>query len=181
MRLFIAITLSEDNKVRLVDIQTKIKEKCLTGNFTTKDNFHLTIKFIGEINESYVEFIKSCVDAVALKTKSFDLSTDRIGGFPKGNKSIIWLGLQKDRRLGLLHAQLENCLKEFGIRCDDRRFTPHITFGRGVVVDGAFSDVIGSMNVDSMSIRVEAITLMESKRVEGELRYIPIYSKGVVS
>jgi 2'-5' RNA ligase len=63
------------------------------------------------------------------------------------------------------------------VKREDRNFTPHITLGRQVVCNEEFGKLVEMINVDNMTILVDKISLMESTREDGELKYRPIYVK----
>ncbi|WP_051003951.1 2'-5' RNA ligase family protein [Gottschalkia acidurici] len=59
------------------------------GSFTSKENFHLTLKFIREVKISDIEKIEGCIDRASLNQRSFQLKLDKIGQFLRGNKSVV--------------------------------------------------------------------------------------------
>ncbi|AFS78218.1 2'-5' RNA ligase [Gottschalkia acidurici 9a] len=176
-RVFVAIEFPEDIKNYLSKIQKSIIEESEKGNFTTKENLHLTLKFIGEVNESDLEKIKICIDKVALEQNNFQLYFNELGQFPRGNKSIVWVGLESNEILNELYSKLEITLEEIGITREERNFKPHITIGRQVIFNKKFNQIVEQINIDKLSIPVDKISLMESTRVNGELKYIPIHVK----
>jgi len=76
MRLFIAIDL--DNESYFKEIQDKIGSNGSKINFTK--TFHLTLKFLGEVDESQVPKLKELLQKV--KFESFKIKTTKIGVFP---------------------------------------------------------------------------------------------------
>ncbi|HEX2924913.1 MAG TPA: RNA 2',3'-cyclic phosphodiesterase, partial [Ruminiclostridium sp.] len=94
MRVFFAIEFDEDIKSYFSEIQEKVRKYCLSGNFTLKENFHLTLRFMGEQSEGQIEKLKEVLRDAA-ETHSFELKLEKMGSFRKGNRSIIWLGLSK--------------------------------------------------------------------------------------
>ena len=65
MRLFVAINLSENIKNALLKAQSDLKNQGFYGNFTRRENMHLTLAFIGETEKRF-----KAVDA--LKKISFE-------------------------------------------------------------------------------------------------------------
>ena len=51
MRTFIAIELEEETKAQLAEVQAEAEKLCRRGNYTPKENFHLTLHFLGEVQE----------------------------------------------------------------------------------------------------------------------------------
>ena len=177
MRVFIAIEFSDEIKNYLNEIKDIVIKESKSGSFTAKENFHLTLKFIGEVNESQLESIKGCIDKVAINQKDFEFNFSNLGEFPRGNKKIIWIGLQANEKLYNLYLKLEETLADISIKKEDIELKPHITIGRQIVLEGDFNKLKENINIDDMCTFVNKISLMQSTRVNGELKYLPIYSK----
>ena len=177
MRVFIAIEFEQHIKDYLYSIQKQIMNYSSSGNFTRPENFHLTLKFIGEMQPSYVKDITAAM-AEAVKTcNPFKLYPDGLGNFPRGNKMIVWMGLKGELdRLNHLFSRLEMALSDIGIAMETRRYSPHITLGRQVSLTVDFPKLAKDIFPDSSSvIEVSRISLMESTRKNGRLTYIPLY------
>lgn len=159
------------------DKRNQIKQNSVKGNFTKKDNFHLTLKFIGDVEMDQLEILKRAIDKVVIKGKSFSLSLKKIGRFQRGEKSIVWVGLNKNKDLEELQNRLENILEKEGYPKEQRKFTPHITLGREVIFQCDFEELQKMIEIKGQEILVNKVSLMESKRVNGNLKYIPIYTK----
>ncbi|WP_269902714.1 RNA 2',3'-cyclic phosphodiesterase [Crassaminicella thermophila] len=172
-----AIEFEEQIKKYLWDIQQVLKENSIKGNFTNKDNFHLTLKFIGNVQINALETLKKSIDKVTKNGKSFALLFEKIGRFQREQKSIVWVGLKKNKILEALHDQLENILVKEGYPKEQRKFRPHITLGREVLFQSDFEKLQKIIEIKSQEIWVNKISLMESTRINGKLEYIPIYIK----
>jgi RNA 2',3'-cyclic 3'-phosphodiesterase len=173
MRVFFAIEFEEELKDYLLNIQKDIREHCLAGNFTLRENFHLTLRFIGEQNQSQTEQLITALKETAADTHAFKLMLNKVGKFDKGNRKIIWVGLQKSQELDNLYGQLETVLEKYRYKREDRGFSPHITLAREVKLDN-FEAIVNKEVVDNLTIKVKSISLMESKRIDNKLCYIPI-------
>lgn len=173
MRLFIAIPFSEENKEELKKVQRSVIEKSAGGRFADPQNFHLTIKFIGETDEGKLQEIKEVLRKVAKEETPFNLVLQGFGTFQKGKTYIPWLGVEKGQEtLGVLQERIESALEEIGYQKENRPFRPHMTFGRKVQL--SFSDesyLVESLKDERISIEVSSIAIMESTRINGELVY----------
>lgn len=176
MRVFFAIEFEDDIKEYLFGIQDEIRQHCRAGNFTLKENFHLTLRFIGEQSQIQTEQLIDVLKEAAANLKSFELILDKLGKFDKGNRKILWIGLKKSIELEKLYSQLESVLAEHGYAKEDRGFNPHITFAREVRLE-SFEGIASKKVVDNLAIRVKAISLMESKRIDNKLSYVPIVTE----
>ena len=116
MRAFIAIDIPDDMVVKIAEIQEELKEH-ITGSFQ-KANFHLTLKFFGEIKET-----KEVISAMdSLKKKKFTIRFSGLGVFPTERYiRIIWLGITKGKQeLEEINSLLE----------EKERYVPHLTIAR---------------------------------------------------
>lgn len=177
MRVFLAIEFTEEIKEYLYKTQQRVKKYSSKGNFANKDNFHLTLRFIGEIKENELNKLKEAIDNTALNQEDFQLRFNELGQFPRGNKRIIWVGLKPEERLDLLYSHLESQLEKHGYPKEERKFVPHITLGREVFLEKEFKEIESQIMMENMEMNVHKISIMESTRINGQLTYIPIYVK----
>lgn len=182
MRTFIAIELTDELKEYIADKQQVIKKHSIKGNFSHKENFHLTLRFIGEINDNEIDKLKNAIDRTAEKNREFNLELGSLGYFPRKNKKIIWIGISRGReKLKSLFGDLEENLAKQGFQKEDRELRPHITIGREVKLDSEFDIIKQKIFIEPKKIQVEKISLMESTRINGKLTYIPIYTRNMLS
>ncbi|EQB86777.1 2'-5' RNA ligase [Clostridium punense] len=175
MRVYIAIDFDNPVKDYFDKITCSIKKHFTNGSFTTRNNFHLTIRFIGEVDEVQVDKIKEVLDKVVLKITPFELLVGNLGIFTRKKTNILWIGLEENPVLSLLHKELSTLLKEEKIRFYDKVFMPHITLGRRVELTSDSIELNTLIQYERISIPVRAITLMASKEEEGKLNGVPIY------
>lgn len=180
MRIFIAIELDEHLKGYIFDKQQTFKGYCEKGRFTSKENFHLTLKFIGQTNNDEIELLKEAIDKTAEYSSTFNLKLGKLGYFPKKNRKIVWLGISQGKsKLLQLFETLEINLEVKGFERDTRGLNPHITLAREVALNTDYNEISRAIKILDYDIPVKKISLMESKRVDGELKYIPIYTKDI--
>ncbi|MFL0246100.1 RNA 2',3'-cyclic phosphodiesterase [Candidatus Clostridium stratigraminis] len=175
MRLFIAIDFDKNIKAYLENIEAELKNYCNKGSFTSIDNFHITLAFLGELEESTVSGVIKAMENSASKFTPFLLTFDKIGNFNKGNSNILWMGTSYSEKLTSLHKKLCINLKKEGIDYDEKPLKPHITIGRQVILNKEIIEIANSLNLDhQMKILINSITLMESKRINRKLTYVPL-------
>lgn len=177
--MFIAIEFEDEIKDYLDQLQTKVKENSKRGNFTQKENYHITLRFIGEVDKDDVALLADAVNDTAVRNKAFSMNINEIGCFPKGNTSIVWVGLNKSTELMRLFATLEKSLEKQGFSRDKKGYTPHITLGREVAVNGNPTNILSKINIDKKEVKVTKISLMESKRLGNRLVYNCLYSSSL--
>lgn len=179
MRVFIAIEFTKDIKNYIESIQSQVRQSSKYGNFTRKKNFHLTLKFIGSINDSDLEDIKKCIDKSLDDNFKFKLKMGDIGQFPRKDKKLIWMGLEDKQALKDIYKTLEDNLEDIGIKKENREFKPHITIGREVVLEKTFDELKKTINLGDLEICVDKLTLMESCLKNNKITYTPIYKRSL--
>ena len=178
MRVFIAIELENNLKDYIFQNQQIVKTNSIKGNFSRKENFHLTVRFIGEANSKEIEDLKYTIDKTTVGFSSFELELGKLGYFQRKSKKVIWLGIGKGQQiLRELFDIIEDNLEKLGFEREIRGLNPHITLAREVILDKDFNHVSKEVKIEKRIIPVNGISLMESTRVEGRLTYRPIYTK----
>ncbi|HJH28489.1 MAG TPA: RNA 2',3'-cyclic phosphodiesterase [Methanosarcinaceae archaeon] len=125
IRTFIAVDFPQDYVEKIAQIQSKLK------NFNVKlvdpKLVHITLKFLGDVNENKIKHITEALDGITLP--SFDASISNVGVFPKPQYvKVIWLGAEGN--FEQLHDDVESALKPFKFKKDRRGYTAHATLAR---------------------------------------------------
>lgn len=173
MRLFIALNFKDEIKKYLSDIANRLKDHSVKGNFTRRENFHLTLVFIGETTK--VNEIKTAMDHIDVR--SFYLTLKGFGTFRRKGSEIYWMGIEKNETLNRIHHQLTRALRDAGFTIEDRDFNAHLTLGREVVMREDFDLKNFAERIEPMSMKINKISLMKSERIGGVLTYTEIYKK----
>ena len=176
MRVFIAIELSKDIKEELKQTQDKLSPFCTKGRLTDKNNFHLTLRFIGEVNLKEYHSLKKAVDTVIKTHHPFLLYLESLESLTKRNRHIIWAGVkgEVDKLYSLYHG-LEEALLEEGFPKEEREYTPHITLARQVQLSEPINELNQKVTIKSLEFSVKNIAVMESINTNGQLVYRPVY------
>lgn len=175
MRVYIAIDFESSVKDYFDKITYSIKKHFTHGSFTRKNNLHMTIRFIGEVDDVQIDKIKRVLDKVVVTISPFELQLSNLGIFTRKKTNILWIGLEENPVLSHLHKELSTQLKKEKIRFYDKIFMPHITLGRRVELISDSIDLNNLIDFERISIPVRAITLMASKEEDGKLNGVPIY------
>lgn len=101
LRLFTCIWIPEDVKDKIVDFQKKVMDLPLKAKFVEKENLHLTVVFLGDIEESKVDWIKDVLDKSAKEFKKFDVSLTGLKIIPNINYIKVF-GINVDDKEGKL-------------------------------------------------------------------------------
>jgi 2'-5' RNA ligase len=133
MRTFIAIELSDKIKGSLAQIQSHLKYSAADIKWVEPSNIHLTLKFLGEIDEKTCEKVKSILDEIAKSTQPFEISLKDIGVFPNIEfPRVLWVGLNKGGKESIEIADKINLelVNQIGFNMETRDFAAHLTIGR---------------------------------------------------
>lgn len=172
MRLFYAVEFDESIKEELAKAQSKLKEKARRANFTGKENFHLTLRFMGEMEKANFPVLTKIQADVALKNEPFFIKLSKPGVFERGNKFIVWWGIHKSDQLIRLQGNLEEELRLNGFPAEFKSYNPHITLAREFTSNEDIREIIKEFKPLKNTIEVNDISLMESLRINGRLTYI---------
>jgi RNA 2',3'-cyclic 3'-phosphodiesterase len=134
LRLFVAISLPEDVKSEIEKAQGELRDGLPAGvvRWTKREQFHLTLKFLGNVAESRVaELIESLRNA-CLPFNALRLRAARIGFFPDARfPRVVWTGVCDDENvLPRLQQSIETGVRNFTAEKPEGNFTGHVTLGR---------------------------------------------------
>ena len=165
MRAFIAIDVSDEVRDNLLKAQGRIGSKAAKIKFVERENFHVTLKFLGEIDEATAEEVKKALAEIARKHKKHRVRVKGIGVFPNPNYvRVIWAGIENDEGIKAIANDVEREMRRLGFK-KDKDFVAHITIGRvkfvrdKVELAMALKDLA---NEDFGEFEVEAIELKKS-------------------
>lgn len=175
-RLFAAVDFTDEEKELLYRYGLRIKERSAGGNFTHRENFHLTLAFIGETRrrEEAEEAVREGV--VRSRVAPFAMETDRLGRFKAKGGDILWAGLKESPQLNRLYEEITRSLRLHEFSVEEQKFKAHLTLGRCVVLKEKEAMEELSQMLPRMRIQVNTVHLMNSQRVEGKLKYSSLCS-----
>lgn len=124
IRAFIAVEIDQPNKQKLSQLISSLKQANADVKWVNETQMHLTLKFLGDIDEDRVQEISDTLKSIADNTSTFKIRLSRIGAFPNLHKPrVIWLGIDKGAE------NLKNLASQLG-KEEKREFKPHFTLGR---------------------------------------------------
>lgn len=170
MRAFIAIELSKEIRDSLSHLQEQLKVSQADVKWVSPQNIHLTLKFLGEVDESKLEKTGEILETLKTDKPPFYIRLSSVGAFPKTNyPRVIWVGIDKgDSETKVIAKFLEAKIAKLGIPVEDRAFSSHITIGRvrsGLNREGLVKKLNESVNYfagANLEFQVEKITLFKS-------------------
>lgn len=183
IRTFLAVELSEPLRLALSRLQLELKQR-LSRDFSRdvrvswvrSASIHLTIKFLGDIDEQLVSPMQAAVGQVARAHRALEIPLDRLGVFPRPQQpKVLWVGPpeqweqgDESKRLASLHRAVDDCCASLNLAPDGRPLSPHLTLAR--IKDGGRSMGLALAKSGVMdrplalgSLAVESIALMRSE------------------
>ena len=132
MRTFIAIKAADEIKQRIIEIQNELKSINADIRWIKLENIHMTLKFLGEVEDSRIIEVCSIVEDAVKTTEKFELSIETSGVFPgQGLPKVIWIGVLEGLEfLAKSYRSLEESLYRAGFEKEKRNFSAHLTIGR---------------------------------------------------
>jgi RNA 2',3'-cyclic 3'-phosphodiesterase len=161
VRLFLAINIDPDVRRVIVEALAPLKEAAPSFSWTDESRVHLTLKFFGEQDEDAARRIGTAVDAVAERHRPFPLRIGGVGAFPNFRRArVVWLGIEQEPRLELLHHDVETTCETVGFGVEGRAFRPHLTLAR--VKDRTPLDELKRLSRATKTFAFEGTTSVES-------------------
>lgn len=124
IRLFVGIEMDEETADALAGLAGGLAG----ARWVEAHNLHLTLRFIGEVDESQAEDLHRALAKIHLP--AFAIAFGEFGTFGGRKPRALWLGVQLAPELTRLQAKTEQAAVEAGLAPETRRFTPHVTLAR---------------------------------------------------
>lgn len=167
LRAFIAVEIPHDIQQNIHKETAAIRAQ-IGGRvrWVPPENMHLTLKFLGDVSASNVEFLIQMLRNEAEQVGCFNLHLAGLGSFPNRKRPrVIYIGIQAPAALEALQRGIESALRRLGYESEDRPFSPHLTLGRVKqhstaadqqeirrCIEGTQVDVLGTARVDSVHL-----------------------------
>lgn len=99
-------------------------------SWVAAENLHITLKFLGSVDESRLAEIGDALRRVA-SVPAFDVAVGGLGAFPTpARPRVIWAGTAAAPAFARLAEDADRALVALGFPAEARGFTPHVTLGR---------------------------------------------------
>jgi len=132
MRAFLALEVPRPDREKIRKIIGKFQDRQLPIKWVEFENLHITVKFLGEIDENKKSGITASLKELCGFFPPFKACLSGLGCFPSPrNPRVLWVGVNLgEDKMRLLANDLENLLAKHGVLREDKLFHPHLTFGR---------------------------------------------------
>jgi len=177
IRAFIGIEFDSVCKKYIYELQQRLKKYAVKGRWKSSDNFHLTLKFLDEINAKQQKQIDEAMLGICAGQNPFRLEITGLGAF-SGRESIrvVWLGLSGNlHQLQPLAVKIENSMAKLGYPPEKRPYSPHITIGQDIIFECPFDQMKGFIEpIKFGPIDVNKVVLFKSEQIQNKRVYSKI-------
>jgi len=133
-RLFIAVDISDEAREAAARYIEQMSEKFghVSAKWERPEKLHLTLKFLGSVEEHLIPKIMDLVDLDAAKVDSFTIEITGTGAFPSAKSPrVLWLGVHElSNTMGELAKHIDDNCANLGFEPERRPFKPHLTLAR---------------------------------------------------
>jgi RNA 2',3'-cyclic 3'-phosphodiesterase len=170
IRSFIALDLNKEILNIIEESTFKLRKSSnLLIRWVDIQNIHLTLKFLGDVEEKDIAQIESILRETAILFKPFIISIKGFGAFPnKIRPRVIWVGIEGVTDLLKMQETIDERLTELGFQKEERPFSPHLTLGRvmksATTIDiQKISQQIQQIQVGNLGVvEIDAVNLYKS-------------------
>ena len=158
IRAFIAVEIDLPNKKTISETISNLKKSKADVKWANETQMHLTLKFLGNIEEKMTQEISNILNSIAKNFNVFNIKLRKIGAFPNTKKPrVIWLGIDEGRQeLKSLAAKIESSLENIGFQKEKREYKAHLTLGR----------VKSSKNLSQLTALIEQIDFQSQDQIK---------------
>jgi RNA 2',3'-cyclic 3'-phosphodiesterase len=163
-RGFIAVDI--DVFPKLWEFEKEIKETGANVKLVEPENVHITLKFLGDTNESQIDEIDEIIKDSVKEIDPFNIQLKGAGVFPNQNYiKVIWIGIKQGEPIGVIASKIDEPLSKIGFKKEKRGFSPHLTIARvksSKEKDEILHVIEKYRDVQFVDIRVDSIKLKKS-------------------
>ena len=178
VRCFVAIEVPKPVQALFKPVQIRLQSEIRRASWTKFGNFHLTLKFLGDVDAEAMGAISEAVENVAATQPRFSIEFGGIGAFPTlARPRVIWVGVKHGAATVSHLAKVVNLeLKNLGFSTDNR-FRPHLTLGRlrsPINLQPLKSLLRKYDTIEGATVNVNEITVMQSQLHPNGAIYTPL-------
>jgi RNA 2',3'-cyclic 3'-phosphodiesterase len=130
LRLFVALDFPEDVREKLRELIARLKPECRKARWVRPEGMHITLKFIGHVDEPKAESIATVLKEIH-SSHPVEMRFRGVGFFPNERRPrVVWCGVEASSNLAGLAEKIGHDLKMLGVRADSRPYVPHLTLAR---------------------------------------------------
>ncbi len=178
MRVFLGIPIPDAARSGLYGEISSIRKRYPDLKWVRPESYHITLFFLGDIEETEIDELKSGIDRCEITVPGFDAAIEGLGRFPKkGPPRVIHAPLSDGAEEATqLHRELADTVRPY-LRKSNNRFTPHVTIARVKKhVPRSVDDDLEHISFD-LSFEIGSFVLYESKLTPQGAIYEILYER----
>lgn len=176
VRCFIAVEIPEPLRMAISNAVEALKQCGADVKWAGSENIHITLKFLGDTEESLLPAIQERLSKKLFNYKPFCIRIAGVGSFPPWkHPRVIWVGIEASSALKTLQGEVESEMRAVGFPSEERPFVAHITIGRvrsGRRISEMARKLVESREIEIGDFEVRSIKLMKSELGRGG----PVYT-----
>jgi len=158
-RLFIALPLDDVARADIVDLMEGYEVEAMRP--TEPINLHVTVKFLGNVEDPSIPGIIDALRDAANQTPRFDMDVLRLAAFPTARRAkVLALSLSCPDVITQLFERIESAMTDCGFRREGRAYHPHVTVGRFRTPPQQTPDVGAALG--PLTLAIDRVVLMQS-------------------
>ena len=164
IRLFVALKIPDEIREEIINLRNKVFPDADKYKWEPKHKIHLTLKFIGGVDESLVDKISGSLDFIQNYNK-ISCKLTKFGFFFKNKEPrILWAGLFVDNSLFKLIDEINKNLEQYSIPSEQRKFKAHLTLKRFKGWEGKdFVKKFEDFKIPEIEFKSDEISLVKSE------------------
>lgn len=180
LRTFICFELPVHVIETLAELQESLRPLSGGVRWTRPKGIHLTLKFLGDVDEESLPAVAQAVKVAASSTSAFDIQVIGAGAFPNIKRPrVFWVGVSEPSgELQRLQERIETALQPLGFERETRKFSPHLTIGRVKFADHLkrITDFFETEPLAPVSFSADELVIMKSELKPGGAVYTPLHT-----
>jgi len=179
IRTFIAIKIPSSIVERISQFQSSLKKVDARIGWVKSGNFHITLKFLGDVEESKITEIGDKLENSLSGIKNFEVNIGGVGVFPTRRRPrVLWIGGSSENSiLEKIAERLDDSLHTLGFERESRKYRIHLTLGR-VKESGNIEEVMNKLferkDINFGAFEVSEVVLIQSELNPSGSIYTPL-------
>jgi 2'-5' RNA ligase len=180
MRAFFCLPLDADVRAGIARTAERIRREArMSASWVEPDNYHITLRFLGDIEPSSTVRLKILAAEAAMGCGSFSLALREVGAFPSVDRArVLWVGGRAPEGFRSLVESLSKGLSDLGFPDEPKPTVAHATIARLKGAPdrelGRIIEAIGALTL--RDCRPDHVLLMQSELTPHGARYTPLFS-----
>jgi len=198
MRLFVALDIDPAIRERLARLRADLRPLAPAARWVGVENFHVTLKFIGEVVPARLEQMGQALATV--EAAPVELALRGTGFFPNVKAArVFWVGIEGGKPLVELAGQVDRALAAVGVAREEKPYAPHLTLARagearrpsgrpGMMASDRANSVFAAIQqrlaqqaAEFGTMRAQRFHLFESKLLPSGAQYAKVGSYELIS